>query len=382
MRLKAGYTFLPVLLLLIFLIRCKQAYEPPAIKAANNYLVVDGFINTGANAVTAFNVNRTRNLGDSTAVGTPELNAHVTIVGTGGASYTLIDSANVGIYTSTPLNLDLNQQYSIAITTSDNRVYKSDAVPCKQTPAIDSVYWQEPNDLNIYVATHDPTNNARYYRYSYLETWEHDAELSTVWTVENGMIVATDSTNQKQQCWTTQASTNVLITTSSALTQDIISGFLVTDIPNGDPKVNIRYSTLVSQYALTEDAYNYWLLFQKTSQGLGTLFDLQPTQLVGNIHCVTNPSEPVIGFISASSVQQQRIFIRESSLTNWGHNQAVYGCDSIEIAVNPVNPFIYNYPDTFYAPWYFITGGPLVLGSRFCLDCTLFGGTNMKPPFW
>ncbi|HLZ88421.1 MAG TPA: DUF4249 family protein, partial [Puia sp.] len=131
-----------------------------------------------------------------------------------------------------------------------------------------------------------------------------------------------------------------------------------------------------------EDAYNYWLLIQKTSDNLGTLFDLQPTQLVGNIHCLTNPSEPVIGFLSATSVQQQRIFIYRYYLGTWPHNEPGYGCDTIKIPVNPVNPLIYNYPDTLYAPWYFISNGPLVLGSRFCLDCTLFGGTNSKPSFW
>ena len=376
------YTCFCSLLLILATVRCKQAYDPPAIKASNNYLVVDGFINAGANAITSFNLNRTRNLGDSTVAGSPELNAHVSLVSSGGATYPLADTANTGIYTSAPLSLDITQQYSIAITTSDGRKYASAAVPCKQTPVIDSLYWRQPDDLTIYVNAHDPAANTHYYRYDYTETWEHDAELSTPWIVVNGMIEASDSTNQKQQCWSDAASTNILVTNTTSLAQDVVSGFALTTIPNGDPKINIRYSILARQYALTEDAYNYWLLIQKTSQGLGTLFDLQPTQLVGNIHCLTNPSEPVIGFVSASTMQQQRLFIRQSSLSNWGHNQPVYGCDTIKIAVNPINPLIYNYPDTFYAPWYFITGGPLVLGSRFCLDCTLFGGSTVKPSFW
>ena len=316
-----------VLLLTTCLAACRQAYNPPAITAANNYLVVDGFINTGSNAVTTFNLNRSRNLGDSIITGIPELNAVASIVSSSGASYPLTDTANTGIYSSAPLNLDITQQYSIAITTPDGQKYSSDPVSCKQTPPIDSLYWQQPSGLTIYVNTHDPTGNTRYYRYDYQETWEHDAQLSTPWIAVNDTLQAADSTNQKAQCWNTAPSTHIILATSAALAQDNIVAFPVETIPDGDARLEIGYSILVRQYALTENAYNYWLLIQKTSQELGTLFDIQPTQLIGNIHCLTNPSAPVIGFISASSVQQQRINIYISSLNdNWMHNSPAVNC--------------------------------------------------------
>ncbi|HEV3411965.1 MAG TPA: DUF4249 domain-containing protein [Puia sp.] len=370
-------------ILLTGIAACRQTYDPPAIKAANSYLVVDGFIDTGPNTITSFNLDRTRNLGDSTTTGIPELNAKVSIVDKHGTAYPLTDTAGTGTYTSGPLTLDITQQYSITVTTGDGRKYSSDAVPCLQTPPIDTVYWRQPANLTIYVNTHDPSNNTHYYRYDYSETWEHDAELTTIWGVANGVIYVTDSSNQKSQCWTTAPSTNVRVGTSAALSQDVLDGFPVATIPLGDPRLNIRYSSLIRQYALTEDAYNYWLLIQKTSQDVGTLFDVQPTQLIGNIHCLTNPSEPVIGFISACTEQQQRVFIINDSLSNWGHNQPAFGCDTIIIPQNTPNALVYNYPDTFYAPYYFITAGSwLVLASRICLDCTLFGGSNQKPSFW
>jgi len=371
-----------VLLLTTCLAACRQAYNPPAITAANNYLVVDGFINTGANAITTFNLNRSRNLGDSTVTGIPELNAVASIVSSSGASYPLTDTANTGIYSSIPLNLDITQQYSIAITTSDGQKYSSEPVPCKQTPPIDSLYWQQPSDLIIYVNTHDPTGNTHYYRYDYQETWEHDAELSTPWIAVNDTLQATDSTNQRSQCWSTAPSTNIILATSSALAQDIIVAFPVETIPQGDARLEIGYSILVRQYAMTENAYNYWLLIQKTSQELGTLFDIQPTQLIGNIHCLTNPSAPVIGFISASSVQQQRINIYISSLTNWIHNSPGLNCGTIEIGYNASDFPAFSYPDTSYGPYYFNGPDSLVLAPSFCTNCLYFGGTTIKPNFW
>jgi hypothetical protein len=359
---------------------CRQAYAPPEITNPNRYLVVDGFINLSPNSITTYNLNRTRNLGDSTVVGIPELNARMAIVGSGSDSFPLADRIRNGIYTSDPITLDPTQQYRLAITTGDGLRFSSDPVPCELTPPIDSVFWRQPSDLNIYISTHDPSGSTHYYRYDYNETWEHDSQLEAIYGVANNMMFAVDSTTQKHRCWTTDISAAVLLTTSSALTRDVIDSFKLVTIPGGDPRVTKVYSILVRQYAITKDAYDYWQLIYKTTQNVGTLFDLQPIQLTGNIHCTSDPAQPVIGFASACIAQQQRIYIFESSLQNWIHNQPGFGCDTVSIAFSFADPFAYNYPDTNYAPYYF-DGAALVLASKICLDCTLLGGSTIRPPF-
>lgn len=364
------------------LIQCRRPYDPPAIQAANNYLVVDGFINIAGNGITRFNLNRSVNLNDTTTTGTPVTGATFTILGSNGSSYPLVDTNNTGVYASAPQSLDITQQYSIAITTSDGQKYSSDPVPCKQTPAIDSVWWRQPGDLDINVTTHDPANNTRYYRYDYIQTWQHDAELQSVWTVINGMITASDSSNQTFECWSTDSSGEVLLATSSGLSQDLISGYTVNVIPNGDPRLAIGYSILVRQYALTEDAYNYWQLIQKTTDNVGTLFDVQPTQLTGNIHCTTTPSQPVIGYITATTMQQQRLSILQQSLNNWPINEPGNSCDTMLVQGNAGTTLIWPNLGAYWWPYYFDLNSNLIVGSRFCLDCTYSGGTNIRPSFW
>jgi Domain of unknown function (DUF4249) len=371
-----------MLLLATALSTCREPYAPPAITNPNHYLVVDGFINTGANTITTFNLNRTRNLGDTTVNGIPELDAQISIISSGGATYPLTETVGTGIYNSAPLTLDVTQQYHLSITTTTGETFSSDAVPCLTNPPIDSIFWRQPHDLTIYAGTHDPTDATHYYRYDYNETWQHNSQLQTVWGVANGMIYPVDSSTQRDSCWTTDTSSNILLTSSAAETKDIIAGFPLVTIPNSDPRVQFIYSILVRQYALTEGAYNYWQLVQKNTQDVGTLFDVQPTQLAGNIHCTSNPAEPVIGYINATNLQQQRIFILYEQVSSWTPNQAGFGCDTVQISYDDLNPFVYNYPNPNYAPWYFITFGPLVLASKVCLDCTLTGGTNVRPPFW
>jgi hypothetical protein len=371
-----------LLYLVVSLSDCKKAYQPPAIIMGNNFLVVDGVINISENGVTTMKINRTRNLGDTVQTYITELHATVQIIGSDGTTYPLADTSNSGIYISDPITLNIHQKYGLEITTSDGKKYVSDLVPGKVTPLMDSVYWRQPDDLTFYVDTHDATNSTQYYRWDFVETWAHDATLPTPWVVENGLIIPANEDHQTTNCWTTQASTGILLGTSVTLSEDVIRNMELIKIPNGDPKVDKRYSLYVRQYALTVEAYNYWSLIQKTSQQLGSLFDLQPAQLIGNIHSLSNPDEPVIGFISASTVPDKRIFLYNTNLTDWGHHPVGYSCDTLSIPVNRTDYRIYNYPDTIYAPYYFISNGPLVLATRVCLDCRLLGGTNIKPSFW
>src|ERR1700722_12151362 len=122
--------------LAVCLTTCRQAYTPPAINNPNHYLVVDGFINVGPNTVTTFNLNRTRNLGDTTVQGIPELDATISIIGSGGAPWPLTETSGTGIYTSAPLTLDPTRQYSISNTTINGETYASSPVRCKITPPI------------------------------------------------------------------------------------------------------------------------------------------------------------------------------------------------------------------------------------------------------
>ena len=370
-----------IFLMIGLMISCRHSYNPPAIINNDHILVVGGFINSGQNAITTINLSRTQNLTDSTAISNPEPNAQITIESQTGSSYALHGQAD-GNYLSDPLNLDNSTTYRLRIVTSDGKNYLSDFIPVKQTPAIDSVSWQQNNDVNIYVDTHDPQNNARYYRWDFVETWEHLSILSGTYGVKNGMIFIKDSTTETDSCWTTLNSTNIVVGTSIALSNDVISHQLVATIFQNDERIENRYSILVRQYALTADAYQYRLNLQKNTQLMGTIFDPQPLQLNTNIHNSANADEPVIGYISASNVQEKRIFISHKEVTDWNYSFPSAKCDIVNIARNPVNDLIFNYPDTSYDPYYFVTFDGLNIMKKFCLECQYQGGVTTRPSFW
>jgi hypothetical protein len=72
-------------------------------------------------------------------------------------------------------------------------------------------------------------------------------------------------------------------------------------IPIATQRLSVLYTIMVRQYGLTEAAYNFLYMMEQNSEALGTIFDPQPSQLTGNIQCLTNPSEPVVGYVSAGA---------------------------------------------------------------------------------
>jgi hypothetical protein len=366
--------------LLAILTCCKHPYQTPATLANNNFLVVNGFINAGTDASTTINLTRTQNLAD-TGRAVAELNASITLESSGGASYSLQSQGN-GDYMAGHLNLNTTETYRVKIATSNGSNYVSDFVPVKQTPPIDSLSWKQDKDVSIYVSTHDPANSTLYYRWEYTETWNYQAAVTDIWDVNNGLIFLQDSTNQSDSCWRTDNSTNIVLSSSVALSKDVISEFPVAVIPQNDEKISDRYSILVRQYALTPEAYQFHLTLQKNTQQLGNLFDPQPSQLIGNIHCLTNPNEPVIGFVSASSAQEKRIFIRNREVKDWHYITPTVACSVTLIGQSPIDFKIWTYPDTTYGPYYFVSGGGLYIIKKACYRCTEWGGSNQKPAFW
>jgi hypothetical protein len=360
-------------------VQCVKPYNPPALQAKNNYLVVDGFINSGANQVTIIILSRTRSISDSTTETDPELGASIQIVSNDGTTYPLTETGN-GNYQSAALHLDNTKTYQLKITTSNSHQYHSDLVACANTPPIDSLTWQQPGDVNIYLYTHDPANNTHYYKWEYTETWEYKSPLQSFFVVKGDHIYVADSTDQIDSCWQSNLSTDILIGSSAALSEDVINQANIATILQNDERIFVRYSLLTRQRGITADAYKYWGIVQKNSEDRGGLFDLQPGQLVGNIHSETDPTEPVIGFINASTETESRLFIDHSEVSDW--NVGPDKCDQKTIPQDPNDFSHYYYTDPDYTAYHYLTPGGLVIAQKICLDCTIHGGTNKRPLYW
>ncbi len=120
---------------------------------------------------------------------------------------------------------------------------------------------------------------------------------------------------------------------------------------------------------------------QLNNESLGTIFDVQPSAPIdGNIHLLTNSNGTVIGYVSAGTIQQQRIFIKRSQLSSWLY---IYACQQPDIYVPGISDSLLYYFNYYgYTPIREVK--PNVYSANYpeCIDCTWQGGNTTKPSFW
>ncbi|GGF05555.1 DUF4249 domain-containing protein [Hymenobacter cavernae] len=370
---------------LVLLPGCIEPYMPEAISSTQSYLVVNGFINSQGS--TSINLSRTYDI----AAKTPppiETGATLALEEEGGTRYPLRESTIKGTYTSANLALNSGKQYHLLIRTADGKEYASDYVPVKTTPAIDNINWQASEaDLAIYVNTHDDTNTTQYYRWQYEETWESRPVLAPNIEYLNGEIQPL-RTFYPLVCWQSDKSTPILVSNTVALQQDVVSQFLLRSFPNTTNRLRHKYSILVRQHALTREEYQYWALLKKNTENIGTLFDPLPAQLTGNVHCLNDESALALGYVSAHSVQEKRLFISRNELPNWWPLQSGYeDCVPPDTVENFPPDLAQRFSSRLFLPvnTVFDPKNGLISGYTYtvldCIDCRK-RGTDVRPSFW
>ena len=353
---------------------CKEVYNPTIKNAGNTYLVVEGNIGAG-NDSTFIHLSRTIPVADSSTK-QPETNATVKVESENGDTYQL-HNLNNGVYYAAPLNINPNENYRLHIFTEDGKEYASDYVPVKITPAIDSVSWKfdETAGINIYVNTHDAGNKTQYYRWQYVATYEHRSVDSSSLIYDNGLRFRLPQ-EQIYHCYNIDTSGEIFLASTAGLSSDIVHEKKLVYIQYEGIEVRWVYSINVTQYALTKEAYEYWDNLKKNTEQLGSIFDPQPFAAYGNIHCISNPSEPVLGYISACSATQQRIYIYYLQVH---YPYVLTDCKPFIVSPNDIDEV---FSKTFLnLPLRYGDFGSVIGYTTECLDCRLQGGTNVKPSY-
>lgn len=371
-----------LLSLSLFLTDCKDPFEIETGYGQRGFLVVDGYINIG-DGVTTIKLSRTTPI-DEVPIQIPETGATVVIE---DIQFTYqITELTSGTYVSEELQLPPDRQYRLRITTANGKSYLSDYTDPIQTPPIDSVTWrQEFDGVNIQVTTHDPTNSAKYYSWQFEEAWEIQSTFRSLINYEGGGFInrTAQEIRNMQKCWKYDTGRAINISSSVGLTSDVIIDHPVFFIPSFDRRLSIRYSILVKQHTLNQDAFNFFQTVLKNNENLGTFSDPQPSQLTSNIRCLTS-EEVVVGYISASNTETYRIFIDRKDLTSWGYNpyceevSFLYDVDDIPFLMRTFTPTRYLAST--------IDGQPVLIGVYAtlpqCADCRIGGGVNIIPEFW
>ncbi|WP_148303755.1 DUF4249 domain-containing protein [Prolixibacter bellariivorans] len=365
---------------------CVEPFTPQ-IKKYSELLVVDGALTDelGNQVVT---VSRTSNYGDAEFL--PENGCTVTVLDDDGNIYPYTGKGD-GKYEAEfrEGELKYGRAYMLRVISNSGDVYESDYQALKPAPKIDSVTAQyetkataeNPRGQKGYqflVNTSDPTNNTHYYRWSVEETWEYHApyEVMFMW---DGALHFFSFPDDRSTCWKTLDVPGIFTATTRDMSEDILTNVKLSFVSTESDRLKWRYSLLVREYSLSAEAYEFWNGLEKQTQKTGSLYETQPYMIQGNITCVSNPNQVVLGFFSVSGVSMKRIFVGPAP------DPVVEMICNLD-DITPRNP-IESYPASSF-PVY-LQGTPLPNGQyqmaaseRRCFDCLARGGTNVRPDFW
>jgi hypothetical protein len=275
--------------------------------------VVDGHLDAAGSAI----VKLTRALPLTSYADAPiERGATITITSSTGKTFNLPETGD-GVYSAEKLSVDKVQTYILHIHTTDGKDYESDVIQIHPTPPIDNVYHTfstSGEDLEIRTDSHDTNpNSSGYYIWESVETYMYHSTYFSRYKKENGLPVLRTKLEFIDTCW---REANLPFTTLSTnrLSDNIISGKILTTINKHSPRISMRYSILVRQRSISEQEYNYRVQLEKTTNEQGSIFAEIPGPVVSNVHSLDNPDEYVLGYFSGQEIKERRIFIGHKDL--------------------------------------------------------------------
>ncbi|MEZ4771604.1 MAG: DUF4249 domain-containing protein [Bacteroidia bacterium] len=327
----------------------------------------------------------------------PETGAVVFIESEDGEKVRL-NETKAGIYLtdSTAIRGKADKKYRLIINRKNGADYESSWETLRPSPPIDSVYFRNETHIinnlpkpgsQIYIDSHDPEGNSRFYRWTWKETWKYSAPLSSAFAYAGNLNVVL--IEEKKFCFMRDSSRLIRVGTSTGNSEDIITNQPLAFITGETTRLRHRYSILVQQYVLSEEEYIFWNSIQEAAENTGTLFDRQPQSTTGNIKNINDSEEPVLGYFSASGVTEMRAYVNNIDL-NFDvdvtyREQCYQNIDTIPLGPNSdIQVFqaianggvFYNY----YIPFVNIAG--FLITTPECYDCTVRGGTRQVPDFW
>lgn len=360
--------------LLLLLSACVTDYEPKGLEQVRDLLVVDGIVTNGETVV---RLSRSVGLLDDFKGEEYVNNAQVAVERQDGVRHVASLITEKGEYGATIGELAPGEKYRVHITV-DGEEYASEYLMPVITPPIDTVSLLKADQgqpVHLCVSTHGSPDASTCYRWTYKENWEVKAEMFATAGLDyvdgRETVVYYDLTtsNNTYYCWGKDSSKVMVLGSSDKLTENVISNKKLVTMEPDDKRLSILYHVEVAQYALRREAYDYYFNLQKNVEESGGLFSPIPSEMKGNIQCLSDPDVPVIGYVEVATVARVKRFLPE--IKDLYEEKRMY-CDIIE-GMPQAGYSLLNY-DPF-------PGGEITSALTRCVDCRR-GATKDKPSWW
>jgi hypothetical protein len=298
-------------------------------------------------------------------------------------------SSGFGVYNIENGKLNVNAKYRLVIHLDGEEYHSSFIQPALSPPFEVSLKANDIyNTIDVYVSTSGYENQPGYYLWSYKEDWEIHSPMIGAFLIvlnsENEYILVhhkIDSIYNHYYCWQADSSRKLILETTERLIENTIKDKFLKSFMRYDERISVLYRIRVTQNTIHKEAYDFFSNLQKNVEQTGSIFAPIPSEIVGNIKCLSNPKIPVIGYIDVSTTS-----ISEEFLDNLYYDYTYADSPSKICSRNTlINP---EYPPIPGISGYILLDSVKSLGidSTYvlerCVDCLKAGGTKNKPLDW
>lgn len=381
--------FLILLSGVLMLFSCREPYDPQILSENLGVLVVEGYLDTEGNP-SELKISRTVPLSSDT-VANPESGAQVFLNSEAGVSWRLPE-VSPGIYLF-EADIPETEVYRLEIELANGDRYESNELLPILTPEIlEAGFVRDENGVEVFVNTQG-NEQVDDFLWTFQETWIF-RPYTQVGFIFDTLTNAVRNRKQEEQiynCFRSEPNPGILLETSSRFQDQVVFRKTITEIPEGNERLQARYSILISQMAIPSDAVNFWETLKRNTEDIGSIFSPLPSLISGNMVSLDKDS-PVVGQVNLGVVRRMRIYIDREEIAPWPYaEELLFGCGVLPnpILLNTFDFLSYFQKGTFLPVSPFmgdgIPTGTAILGyyatEARCGDCTLYADIK-KPDFW
>ncbi len=367
---------------------CIDSYWPQLGTKYDEVLVVDGMIHSGAPPYKVV-------LSASSPVNEPKLRplsgCAVLIHDDQGNSEWLMENEPGIYYTSVDgIQGEVHHNYNLEITTPNGKVYATAPQKIEEALALDSVYWtfetREEHGLDhwlegyqIYLNTSLAQSDSTYLLWNLTSTYKYNSTYRVRY-VFDGQMHNVKTTDTLYTCWRTDKIKDIFAYNTLHLTEPKLMGYPLNYVSTETRELSIRYSLLIEQLVVDEDAYRYWTTIKEQQTEQGSLYTKQPHQIMGNVFNTIDDTEVVFGYFVVGGHSHKRIFIDSPRTANFYYpTECNLYTEELYVVLQTMRP---QWPVLLAAKFTEYGRVPALPGSKSCIDCTENGGNTNPPDFW
>ncbi|ADB38928.1 DUF4249 domain-containing protein [Spirosoma linguale] len=304
-------------LLILFLsaVSCVEPYDPQ-LKGGTKYLVFEGTL-TNAPGPYRFTLTFSAGYNSQESVFDERVKgATMTLSDDQNRRTIFLDDGRGNFSSPAGFRGETDRTYTLSIA-YQGMTYRSDPELLRPVAPIDTVYTRfqpiaQPGstingEFKVFIDVIDPPGEENYYQWD----WIHFEKADQCLLFRPSGTNVTYAQRCCSDCWNITRSTGQILLASDRLINGRrLSGQRVGAVPNDDIS---PYYLRIGQQSLNRGAYQYWLAIQNLTGNVGSVFDVPPAALTGNLRNTNPAGPPLLGYFQVSARREKIVYINRLS---------------------------------------------------------------------